>query len=145
MLHDKRQNGKIIGKICIKNEKNCKIDDINSFPKYDEIENNDYLKYNENIKKLKFEYSKTNYCQEGCFLLITYYHKIDYERNDDLIIGYEFTLLEKVWNYEDWRSIPIINIPFNEYIFGYFEEDSINHHYYSIFVLTEKQFKYIFK
>ena len=92
MLHDKRQNGKIVGKICKKNETECKIDDINSFPKLNEIEN-DYLLYNENIKKLKFAYDKTEKCEEGCFLLITYEHKIDYESKDNLIIGYEFTLL----------------------------------------------------
>ena len=137
MLHDKRQNGKIIGKICKKDEIDCKIDDINTFPKFDEIGNNNYLEYHENIKKLKFEFEKTEYCQEGCFLLITYYHKINYERNDNLIIGYEFTLLERIWNYEDWHNTPIINIPNNEYIFGYFEQYSINHHYYSIFVSNE--------
>ena len=137
MLHDKRQYGKILGKICKKTEINCRINDINSFPKFEKIEKNNYLEYNENIEKLKFNYSKTEDCQEGCFLLITYYHKINYEKKDNIIIGYEFTLLERIWNYEDWHNTPIINIPNNEYIFGYFEKYSINHHYYSIFVSNE--------
>ena len=48
-------------------------------------------------------------------------------------IGYEFTLLSRTWNYSDF--IPsIIDIPFNEYILGAFEKDSINHHYYSIHI-----------
>jgi len=134
MLHDKRQNGKIIGKICKQNEANCTIDDINSFPNNDDTY---YLKYIGTIKKLKFEYEKTEICEEGCFLLITYYHEIDSKDNDKLIIGYEFTLLERVWNYEDWSNLQIINIPNNEFIFGYFEENLINHHYYSIFVSDE--------
>ena len=133
MLHDKRQNGKIIGKICKKND--IDYNDINSFPVDDDEK--DYLKYNATNKKLKIEYSKTKDCQEGCYLLITYHHEIDYENNDKLIIGYEFTLLERVWNYEDWYLAPIINIPNNEYIFGYFEENFLNHHYYSIFVSDE--------
>ena len=136
MLHDKRQNGKIIGKICKKDEINCKINDINSFPNNDDTY---YLKYIGTIKKLKFEYESTKKCEKGCFLLITYDHEIDYEDNDKLIIGYEFTLLERVWNYEDWSKLQIINIPNNEFIFGYFEENLINHHYYSIFVSDETE------
>ena len=39
MLHDKRQNGKIIGKICKKNDTNCTINDIDSFPKVNDDKN----------------------------------------------------------------------------------------------------------
>ena len=59
----------------------------------------------------------------GCYLLITYSHDI-YDLNPR--VGFEYTLLARIWDEEKIDS-KIINIPFNEYIFGVFEEDSINY------------------
>ena len=101
------------------------------------ISNSDYyphkyseLNFNKHNLKLKFEFSNTKKCQDECYLLITYFHeKFEYAP----VIGFEFTLLVRVW--DDIDLLPqIINIPFNEYIFGYFDQESINYHYYSIFV-----------
>ena len=86
------------------------------------------MKFDSHTLKLSFKSNETKQCEEGCYLLITYIHD-----NFDFIptIGSEFTLLARIWYKEEIGS-QIINIPFNEYIFGAFEEDSINHHYYSL-------------
>ena len=132
MLHDKRSNGKLIGKICHEEKEKC-LSQIKSFLNNDENNNNNM--YRENIKKLSFSYQDTEQCENGCYLLISYYHEKLLKVKD--IIGYEFTLLTRIWNKEDWHDTNIINIPFNEYIFGYFEKNRINHHYYSIFIPNE--------
>ena len=142
MLHDKRQNGKILGKLCRKKE--CPFDDIiNSFPsENNNIKENDfYLEYKEHLKKLRFNYTQTKYCEEGCFLLIFYQHNLtDLSYiNNNITIGYEFTLLTRVWDKEDWKNTQIINIPNSEYIFGCFDQNSINNHYYSFFVSREEE------
>ena len=128
MLHDKRQNGKLIGKICNKTDIQCM-----------EFENetiaNNYL-YKEHIRKLNFTYEETDYCQGSCILLITYYHNA-FGKINDTIIGFEFTLLARIWDKNDWSDTNIVTIPNDEYIFGYFDKDIINHHYYSISVSNE--------
>ena len=53
-----------------------------------------------------------------------------------VVVGYEYTLLVRVWDELDY-SPQIINIPFNEYIFGSFNLELIDHHYYSIFIPEE--------
>ena len=63
--------------------------------------------------------------------MLTYYNKND--KSQKPIIGYEYTLLVRIWDVDDY-SPQIINIPFNEYIFGTFEENSFINHYYSIFI-----------
>ena len=128
MLHDKRQYGKLIGKIEDKN-KTALLN--SSFPD-EENDNNDFK---ENIKKLSFSYESTEKCDKGCYLLISYFHNTFEEKED--IIGYEFTLLPKIWNKEDFSDTNIVNIPEKEYILGFFELDSINVHYYSIFIPEE--------
>ena len=132
MLHDKRQNGKLIGRICNNKYNSCTINDIYSFIKDD----NDTLQYKEHIRKLKFNYSETEECDEGCYLLISYYHDT-FETTNNLIIGFEFTLLTRIWDKDDWSKTNIVNIPNNEYIFGYFEKNLINQHYYSILLVNE--------
>ena len=75
-------------------------------------------------------------CFNGCYILITYVQSSEeYYHN----IGYEFTLLSRSWNYSDY--IPqIIDIPFNEYLLGAFEKNSITtHHYYSIKIPEEAE------
>ena len=128
MLHDKRQNGKLIGKICNKTDIQCLKFENETFE-------DNYL-YKEHIRKLNFTYEETDYCHESCILLITYYHNT-FDKIDDTIIGFEFTLLTRVWDKNDWTDTNIVTIPNNEYIFGYFDKDIINHHYYSISVSNE--------
>jgi hypothetical protein len=130
ILHNKIANGHLYAFIIQK--KNKDNEDIENYNDNYYPNNNDtnYLELNGNTLKLKYNFSHTNGCEEGCYLLLTYYHE-PFLSND--IIGYEFTLLVKVWDDID-MSQQIVNIPFNEYIFGYFEEESINEHYYSIFL-----------
>ena len=130
--HDKRQNGKLIGRIC-KNKTNCPINKNYSF-----IEDDNYLEYKEHFRKLKFNYTHTQECDGGCYLLISYYHDTLGTINN-IIIGFEFTLLTRIWDKVDWSKTSIVNIPNNEYIFGYFEKNSINHHYYSILICNGTQ------
>ena len=67
-------------------------------------------------------------------MFITYLHESMKDREP--IVGYEYTLLVRVWDELDY-SPQIINIPFNEYIFGSFNLELIDHHYYSIFIPEE--------
>ena len=122
MLHNKITNGKLYGKIIKEKKQGIYYPNKNS-------ENN--LLYNEYTLKLKYTFNDTNFCENDCYLLVTYYHeKISIFKDN---IGYEFTILVRTW--DDIDLIPqLINIPSNEFIFGYFEEESINNHYYSIFI-----------
>ena len=131
ILHDKRQNGKLIGRICYNN---CSINNNDSFKKDDYI-----IEYKEHFRKLDFDYRITKGCGEGCYLLISYYHDTLDDINNNIIIGFEFTLLTRIWDKVDWSKTSIVNIPNNEYIFGYFEKNSINHHYYSILICNGTQ------
>ena len=123
MLHNKRQNGVLYGIIKQKN-----IDPYN-ISEYS-IENS--LEFDKHCQKLSFKSDQTKTCEKGCYLLIICEHQNSSNHNP--IVGFEFTLLARKWDEEDYTNNPIINIPFNEYIFGAFEKESINHHYYSLFV-----------
>ena len=120
MLHNKGQKGILFGKIVTKNESII----------YPKSKDESKLFFNEHALKLNFNFSQTKKCEEGCYLLITYCLQ-----NPPTIttIGYEFTLLSRIWDDYD-LSPKIINIPFNEYIFGHFEEESINHHFYYFYI-----------
>ena len=136
MLHDKRQNGKLIGRICGNNS--CTINDKDSFIGNDKSKIIYNIEYKEHIRKIKFNYKNTEKCEKGCYLLISYEHNT-FDTINNTIIGFEFTLLTRIWDKNDWSKTNIINIPNNEYIFGYFEKNSINQHYYSILVLDESE------
>ena len=125
ILHNKITNGKLYGKII----KGYNVDINNKDFDYPNSEIN--LFFNEYTLRLKYTFLDTKDCQDGCYLLISYYHKK--YTNITANIGYEFTLLVRTWDNID-SSPQIINIPSNEFIFGYFEEESINNHYYSIFI-----------
>ena len=136
MLHNKRFYGQLIAKIVNKTEFNEEqLNDISIYPR-GLANDSKYLKYYQNSLQLTYDYKDTLKCFEGCYILITYeqtkcegyYPKI----------GYEFTLLSRSWNYSDY--IPqIVDIPFNEYILGTFEKDSITHHYYSISIPSDAE------
>ena len=79
-------------------------------------------------RQLSFKSNPTEQCEKGCYLFLRYSHD-NYNFNSR--VGFEYTLLTRIWDEEKIDS-QIINIPFNEYIFGVFEEDSINHHYYTL-------------
>ena len=125
MLHSKRFYGQLIAKIVNKTEINeTQLNDSSIYPRGLMTDSN-YLKYHQNSLQLTYDYKDTLKCFEGCYILITY-EQIKCEGYYPKI-GYEFTLLSRSWNYSDY--IPqIVDIPFNEYILGTFEKDSIKHH-----------------
>ena len=128
MLHNKLLYGILYGKIVQKNiitEDDLKYN-ISIYPKQN-IDSD--LTYNQHLLKLNFSYNDTSNCFNGCYLLITYEQKKSEE--DFPLIGYEYTILSRFWNYIDYIS-KIVDIPYNEYILGSFEKGSITHHYYSI-------------
>ena len=131
MLHNKRFYGELLAKIVTKDELNgTYLYNSSIYPKSNDG-NSNLLYYNPHSLKLMYNYDNTSKCYNGCYLLITY-EQIQSIGNYPNI-GYEFTLLSRTWNYSDF--IPsIIDIPFNEYILGAFEKDSITHHYYSIHI-----------
>jgi len=126
MLNNKRQSGKLYGKI----KKKVGINPYN-INEYIQNEEDNQLEFNEHTQKLSFNSRHTKNCTKGCYLFLTYYNKI--ENHTEPIIGYEYTLLARIWDVEDFGP-QIINIPFNEYIFGTFEENSFISHYYSVFI-----------
>ena len=54
------------------------INNPNKFPKKRHekkfLEDNSYLEYNEYAQKISFNYTYTNNCTDGCYLLLTYYN-----------------------------------------------------------------------
>ena len=131
MLHNKRMYGLLHGKIIDKNDMN--EEDLYNRSKYPEEELNDTISnnliYYKNLLRMNFSYENTSHCLNGCYLLITFEQRKS-EGNYSLV-GYEYTILTRFWNYTDYIS-QIVDIPFNEYIIGAFEFGSILHHYYSI-------------
>ena len=128
MLHNKLLYGILYGKIIQKNyitEDDLKYN-ISIYPKQNSDSN---LSYNQHLLKLNFSYMDTSKCFNGCYLLITYEQKMSEE--DYPLIGYEYTILSRFWNYTDYIS-KIVDIPYNEYLLGSFEKGSITHHYYSL-------------
>ena len=132
MLHNKRIQGVLYGKIIEKNKINESDLYNTSFYPYknsDGEKDSIYLYYNQHSLMMNFTNEKTEKCTNGCYLLITYEQQ--FSEGDSSLIGYEFTILTRFWNYTDYIS-SIVDIPFNEYIIGAFEKGSISHHYYSI-------------
>ena len=129
VLHDKRQNGIIMGKICKKGE--CSSEKTTDYPINEE-------KYKGlHYKLYNFDLSQTSECDKGCYLLITYKHEINNSTdNQDIVVGYEFTLLPRIWSRQNIQP-QLVNIPYNEYIFGQFDLTPVKCHYYSIFVSSE--------
>ena len=147
LLNNKKYKGIMISKIIKKGENGCNIlENSECYPKEDERYyslqkqySQDYLIYNEYSQKLAFNSSHTIKCNDGCYLLLTYY-SIYLNANNSIpyILGTEFTLLSRVLNEEDIKP-QIINSPLNEYISGTMDSfSSINMHYYSFFIPEDK-------
>ena len=141
MLNNKRYNGILISKLIPKGELDeyYIFDNSKFYPKKDErrysLLYEDYPEYNEYSKKMTFNFSQTNRCINGCYLLITYYSiYLDNKVNERKLIGTEFTLLSRIMDEENSYKSQIVNIPLNEYIFGLFQSSSFNIHYYSLYI-----------
>ena len=126
MLHNKRLYGELYGFIKPKS----KINPYNR-AEYVKEDKNNQLPFDANTRKLSFKSYQTKQCEEdGCYLLIRYSQD---NFNFNPRVGFEYTLLVRIWEKEEMDP-EIIDIPFNEYIFGVFEDNSIYNHYYSLFL-----------
>ena len=128
MLHNKRQYGILHAKIIPKNDTNDKYN-ISKYPKGNEPQEG--LEYDQHYLQLKFNYKNTLNCSNGCYLLITY--ELIKSKEEFPFVGYEFTILSRIWNYTDYIST-IIDIPLNEYIISCFDTGASREHYYSIYI-----------
>ena len=135
MLHDKRGSGILIGSIAKKDSSKAQIKDYQIYPKINNTDKNKLLNYDMHLHKLSFNFTETEKCEEGCFILISYYHEIDDNLSNE-IVGFEFTLLFRIWDEINFRAQKI-NIPYNEFILGCFEETTVNEHYYSIYITNQ--------
>jgi len=107
-----------------------------AFPKYNEFNSSkENLEFDEYKKELRFYSFQTNGCEEGCYLLLTYYCENLKFLNST---GAEYTLLNRIWDEEDFIS-QIINIPLKEYIFGMIDNTTINTHFYSVYIPEETE------
>ena len=128
ILHNKRFYGELYGKIIEKNKiKESDLTDIFKYP--NSTSNESLLEYHQHYLKLNYDYKNTSHCFNGCYLLITY-KKLPF-KGDFPNLGYEFTILSRTWNYTDYIT-QIIDIPYNEFIIGCFEQNTAQNHYYSI-------------
>ena len=89
-----------------------------------------YFTYNTFTKCLDVISYQLENCQNGCYLLITYYTQKIYLKNID---GIEYSLLTRIWEQEEIKP-QIVNIPLNEYIFGTPSYYYNNYHYYSLYI-----------
>ena len=128
MLHNKRQYGILHAIIKNKNDIND-IYNTSNYPKEDKPQ--EELEYDQHYLQLKFNNDNTSNCSNGCYLLITY-EQIK-SKGDFHLVGYEFTILSRNWNYTDYMST-IIDIPYNEYIISCFGKNASREHYYSIYI-----------
>ena len=144
ILNNKRYYGKLLSKLIKKERDNDYIIyNISEYPKEDDSSSNKItLEYNEYSQILELDRNKIeDFCEDGCYLLISYfsyylnYHTsdLDSEEHNTKFIGIEFTLLSIIFEDEENRA-QLINIPLNEYIFGIFETQSINIHYFSVYI-----------
>jgi len=132
MLHNKRNYGILHAKIVNKTDKennSYNIYNISNYP----IGNNstDELEYDQHYLRLKFNNDYTSNCKNGCYLLITYEQKKS--EGEFPLVGYEFTILSRTWNYSDYIS-SIVDISYNEYIISCFGKGASREHYYSIYI-----------
>ena len=136
ILHNKRFYGELYGKIIEKNKIN--ETDLNNTSIYPDLssDNTSLLEYNQHYLKLKYNYENTSLCFNGCYLLITY-KRLPF-KTDFPNVGYELTILSRTWNYNDYIT-QIIDIPYNEFIIGCFEQDTAQNHYYSINITNDTE------
>ena len=131
MIHNKRNYGVLYAKIINKTDK-INIYDIAIYPHINET----MLEYNGHKLRLKFNYENTENCFNGCYLLITY--EQNKSKDDFPTIGYEYTILSRFWNKEDYTS-KIIDLLYNEYYISCFEQGSSSEHYYSIYIPNDAE------
>ena len=132
MLHNKRLYGVLYGKIIDKSS----VDkyDLNNNPSIYPNKNTnetELLNFDQHKLQLKFNYKNTLHCTNGCYILITYEQSIS--KDDFPLIGYEYTILSRTWNYTNSFS-NIIDLSYNEYFIGCFGQGSSPIHYYSIYL-----------
>jgi len=93
-LHDKRQSGILIGSIIPKASIKDKIINPNIYPKINSPKQKNCLNYDKHLLKLYINFNDTEICDEGCYILISYYHE-KFSTKNNVIVGFEFTLLSR--------------------------------------------------
>ena len=117
-------------KIIEKNETNKELlYDTSIYPSSSSKDVN--LEYNQHYLQLKYNYRKASKCSNGCYLLIIY-ERAPFKDNFPLV-GYEYTIISRTWKYTDYIT-EIIDIPYNEFVIGCFNQEGIQNHYYSIYI-----------
>ena len=135
MLHNKRFYGELYGRIIEKNDTNKELlYDASIYPP--SISEDGSLEYNQHYLQLKYNYENTSKCSNGCYLLITY-KRAPFKDNFSFV-GYEFTILSRTWTYIDYIT-QIIDIPYNEFIIGCFNQEGVQNHYYSIYIPNDAE------
>ena len=88
MLHNKRFYGELYGKIIEKNEQD--LTDISIYPSTSSEE--PLLEYNQHYLRLKYNYTDTLNCFNGCYLLITYKQYKSEQQENDKSMTYPFKI-----------------------------------------------------
>ena len=132
MLHNKRNYGILHAKIVNKTDKENNTYDIYNISNYPKGNfPKEELEYDQHYLQLKFDNTQTSNCINGCYLLITYEQKKS--EGEFPLVGYEFTILSRIWNSTDYIS-SIVDISYNEYIISCFGKGASREHYYSIYI-----------
>ena len=130
MLHNKRLSGVLYAKL-IEKKYISNINDLyNNLSLYPHSKEEANSIYNEQNLQLKLKESDIDFFK-AYYILITY-EQIQ-SKEEFPVIGYEYTILSRTWNYSNSFS-NLIDIPSNEYIIGYFEIPNLFQHYYSIHI-----------
>ena len=131
-----RGSGRIFGKIVKKNidkaEEGANWREMYKFPETV----NESLEFNGYIKKIMIKKEETNKCDDGCYLLLTLRTSVLSEKYYDFR-EFPFNIMIHTSTPDGTKdTIPIINIPLNEYIIGNInlnEDKKINEYYSTYF------------
>ena len=134
LVNYRRGSGRLFAKLVPKNatvaEKDANWREMYKFPNTAEesLESYGY------VKKILIKKDKTKICKEGCYLLLSLKTSILSEKYVDFR-EHPFTIIIHTSpSIQTQETIPIIDIPLNEYIIGnlYTHEDKIIYEYYSV-------------
>jgi hypothetical protein len=146
-INYKRSSGNIYASIVNKTDLNEVKDadwrGIYKFPR----EVGKSLRYETYLKKIIIEPKDTQYCENGCYLLITVHganlREINITDEKETSIPYRFTIIPRIIQKDLSRfsEIPKVTIPMNEYIIGNVESvaDETLYYYYDVVLPFESE------
>ena len=133
ILDTKRKGGLLYAKI-INRTMEIKNFTRKLFPENELKREKEYIVNNKTIQKLSFTSNDTDFCIDGCYLLMTFCSKNAFQEYS-MIYGGVHTLLPKIWDDTQVTS-QLTQIYFNEHIKGTFSK-YIKNHYYYLFIPEE--------